>query len=140
MKNPLEIPLYLIQRGSARAITALGLDGETPALEFLTKLANENPKGHQILLGQIKFISEAPQVRNHLLLKCLDASRQLYEFHPRTGLRLYCFFDGNDLVIVTNGGKKGKKKEQNGDISRAKQRQDDYLALKRKGAEIKVIT
>jgi hypothetical protein len=140
VKKPLEIPVYLIRKGATKNVGALGLEGANLAKEFLDELAENNPKGHQILQGQIKFVADFLGVpRNSRIFKPLDLSRQLYEFHPRTGLRLYCFLDGTSLIILTNGGVKGPRREQNRDIARAKDLQDKYLELKANGAKVKLI-
>lgn len=62
-------------------------------------------------------------------------ARGIYEIKV-PGVRLYCFTDrlSDDqpmkLILATNGGGKNTKKEQNGDIKKASQIRERYLALK----------
>lgn len=138
MKNSLEIPVYVIKKGSHRTVAALGLDGINLAQDFFDALKADNPKGFQILLGQITLVAESPNIpRNSSVFKPLDQSRQLYEFKTRFGLRLYCFVDGGAVVILTNGGGKGSR--QSRDIARAMELQDKFLAMKAQGAKVKLI-
>lgn len=139
MKNPIEIPLYSIHVGRVREVVALGLHGECPGLDFLRDLQRANPKGHQILSGQIEFLCGIPWLRNRETFKLLDPTRQIYEFRIRSGLRLYCFLDGDALVILTNGGKKNTPKEQTRDIARATRLHDEFRRLTAEGAKPVII-
>ena len=133
------IPAYQVKNGAERQIIALALDNRSPAKDFLIELYKSNPKGFQILDGQMRFLCDVPEIKNRQTFKILDANRKLYEFHPRTGLRLYCFLADNSLVILTNGGKKNTKKEQSRDIARAKTIQDRFLELIEQGAALNII-
>jgi transcriptional regulator with XRE-family HTH domain len=53
VKCPLETLLFSIHRGAAREVVALGLHDERPGLDYMSELRRSNPKGHQILIGQI---------------------------------------------------------------------------------------
>jgi hypothetical protein len=135
VKSPLEILLFSIHRGAAREVVALGLHDERPGLDYLGELRRSNPKGHQILIGQIRLLCDVPDLRTKATFKLLDPTRQLYEFKTRSGLRLYCFADGDALVILTNGGKKNTPREQNRDIEKARRLHDEFLTLKSQGAK-----
>lgn len=139
MKKPLEIIAYRVKAGVAREVVALELDGECPARDYLLDLANNNAKGFQILDGQIRFLCDVPKVGPRETFKLLDASRQLYEFRLRSGIRLYCVVVGTELVLLTNGGKKNTKKEQNTDIQRARDAFDRFARLIEQGAELTII-
>ncbi|MCP5531970.1 MAG: type II toxin-antitoxin system RelE/ParE family toxin [Akkermansiaceae bacterium] len=139
MKKPLEIVAYQVKAGAARETVALQLDGECPARDFLLELAANNAKGFQILDGQIQFLCDAPRIQPRETFKLLDASRQLFEFRLRSGIRLYCFLAGEALVLLTNGGKKNTKKEQNADIQRARDTYERFSELIRQGAELTII-
>jgi hypothetical protein len=121
--------------GAAREVVALGIHDERPGLDYLSELRRSNPKGHQILIGQIRLLCDVPDLRTKATFKLLDPNRQLYEFKTRSGLRLYCFADGNALVILTNGGKKNTPREQNRDIEKARRLHDEFLTLKSQGAK-----
>lgn len=139
MKKDLEIIAYEVQTGVARELVALELDGKCPAQDFLLDLESNNAKGFQILKGQIRFLADVPNVVPRDTFKLLDASRHLYEFRTRSGIRLYCFLAGDTIVLLTNGGKKNTKKEQNKDIRKAKQACDHFSKLIAKGAELTII-
>jgi hypothetical protein len=139
VKKSLEIIAYQIKSGDARELVALELEGKCPARDFLLDLEASNAKGFQILQGQIRFLSDVPNIAPRDTFKLLDVSRQLYEFRTRSGIRLYCFLSGETLVLLTNGGKKNTRKEQNRDISQAKDACDSFNALLRKGAELHII-
>ena len=139
MKKALEIIAYQVKSGSARDLVALELDGKCPARDFLTELEASNSKGFQILDGQIRFLSDVTNVVPRGTFKLLDGSRQLYEFRTRSGIRLYCFLAGETLVLLTNGGKKNTKKEQNRDIQSAKRSFDRFESLIKQGAELTII-
>jgi|GEM_PF-4864754 len=87
VKPPLEICAYLVHRGEVREVVALALHDERPGLEYLRELRRSNPKGYQILAGQITHLCNAPAIRSKPTFKLLDAIRQLYEFRTRSGLR-----------------------------------------------------
>jgi len=139
VKNPIEIPLYSIHVGSVREVVALGLGGEVSGLDFLRDLQRANPKGHQILSGQIEFLCETPWLRPRETFKLLDSERKIYEFRIRSGLRLYCFLDGDALVILTNGGKKNTPKQQTRDIAQAIRLHDEFRRLTAEGAKPAII-
>lgn len=139
MKKPLEIIAYRVKAGVVREAVALELDGDCPAKDYLLELADNNAKGFQILDGQIQFLCDVPQVGPRKTFKLLDASRQLYEFRLRSGIRLYCVVVGSELVLLTNGGKKNTKKEQNSDIQRARSAFDRFAQLIGQGAELTII-
>jgi len=138
VKSPLEIPAYLVHRGSLREVVALGLHDELPGLDYLREVRRSNPKGYQILVVQITLLCNTPEIRAKTTFKLLDSTRQLYEFRTRSGLRLYCFLEGDTLVILTNGGKKNTPREQNRDIQRAKKQQDDFHRLMNQGATLRI--
>ncbi len=75
--------------GSLREVVPLGLHDELPGLEYLRELRRSNPKGYQILAGQIILLCNTPEIRAKTTFKLLDFTRQLYEFRTRSGLRLY---------------------------------------------------
>lgn len=135
----MELIAYRVKAGVAREAVALELDGHCPARDFLLELAESNAKGFQILDGQIQFLCNVPQVSPRETFKLLDTSRQLYEFRLRSGIRLYCAVVEREIVLLTNGGKKNTKKEQNSDIQRARDAFDRFAQLIREGAVLTII-
>lgn len=138
MKSPLEIPAHLVHRGERREVVALGLESEIPGLAYLRELRQFNPKGYQILAGQIRLLCDTPLIRSKPTFKLLDPTRQLFEFKTRSGLRLYCFPEGDSLILLTNGGKKNTAKQQDRDIQRAKATHDQFKHLIQHGATLRI--
>ena len=112
MKKGLEIRAYQVECGPKRDLVALELDGRSPAVEFLRKLKKSNAKGFQILEGHMRALGAVDEVTPRHTFKQLDASRQLYEFKVRSGIRLYCCLLGGALVILTNGGTRIHRKSR----------------------------
>jgi len=139
VKKDLDIVAYEVHSGIKRELVALELDGKCPAQEFLLNLETTNAKGFQILKGQIRFLADVQNIVPRDTFKLLDAARQLYEFRTRSGIRLYCFLVGHTIVLLTNGGKKNTRREQNKDIQKAKQACDHFFGLINKGAELTII-
>ena len=140
MKKKLEITAYQVKLGAERQLITVELDGSCPALEFLKNLKQDNAKGFQILDGQMRFLADVAEIIPRKQFKLLDTTRQLYEFRQRSGIRLYCHLAGDTLVILTNGGKKNTKKEQNRDIQIAQQHFDKFKKLIDQGAVIDIRT
>jgi putative addiction module killer protein len=51
----------------------------------------------------------------------------IFELKFISGLRVYYSFDGEELVLLLNGGGKNTKLDQNKDIEKAKQIYKEYL-------------
>ncbi|OUR95887.1 hypothetical protein A9Q84_15075 [Halobacteriovorax marinus] len=51
----------------------------------------------------------------------------IYELKFKTGLRVYYSFDGLQLILLLNGGRKNTKRDQNNDIEQAKVIYEEYL-------------
>ena len=128
-----------MKAGEVREVIALEIDGLCPARDFLIDLASHNPKGWQILSSQIRLSADVPRLQTRDTFKLLDLSRQLYEFRTRSGLRLYCFLDGDQLILLTNGGKKNTIKEQNRDIGKARACCDEFRSRVASGAVLTII-
>lgn len=139
MKNPLELVGYLVKAGEVREVIALEIDGQCPSRDYLIDLASHNPKGWQILSSQIRLSADVPKLQNRGTFKLLDPSRQLYEFRTRSGLRLYCFLNDDQLILLTNGGKKNTIKEQDRDIGKARTFCDEFRSRVATGAVLTII-
>jgi hypothetical protein len=139
MNNPLEIVGYLVKSGASREVIALELDGQCPARDYLLDLANHNAKGWQILSSQIRLSADVPRLQTRDTFKLLDPSRQLYEFRTRSGLRLYCFLNDDQLILLTNGGKKNTTKEQDRDIRKSQAFCDEFRSRVASGAFLTII-
>ncbi len=139
MKNSLELVGYLVKSGEVREVVALEIDGHCPARDYLIELAAHNPKGWQILSSQIRLSADVHRLQTRDTFKLLDPSRQLFEFRTRSGLRLYCFLSDDQLILLTNGGKKNTVREQNRDIEKARTICDEFSSRVASGAVLTII-
>lgn len=133
MKKSLEITLTTIHLGSIKRVVTLGIDGKDLANDYLLKLGKGNLAGVSSIMKRLKMISEHESLENKITYR--HVGEQVFEVKTKTGLRFYTFHDeiegfGNQLIIATSGGKKGQKKEQGSDITKAKQLKKDYFKAK----------
>ena len=134
MKNSLEISLKTVHLGSAKRVTTLGINQQDQANDYLLKLGKSNIQGFQSILKRLQVIAEHDSFENKRTYR--HVGNQVFEVKTTTGLRLYTFPDTIDgqahqLIIAICGGKKGNKKEQQADITKAKQIKKAYLAAKK---------
>jgi len=127
MKKPVELSLTTIHLGNARRVVTLGINGKDPAVEFLSKLLNDDRNQFDAIRSRIKTIANYPRYENKLTFRNVGVG--IHEF-KRPGLRLYAFYwdlEGEShLIICTNGGLKNK--DQSRDIARAKAIKETFLA------------
>lgn len=133
MKKSLEITLTTIHLGSVKRVVTLGIDGKDLAHEYLLKLGRSNQQGLQSILKRLQAVAEHESFENQITYR--HVGEQVFEVKTKSGLRFYTFWDeirgiGHQLIIATSGGKKGNKKEQNADITKAKELRKSYLAAK----------
>lgn len=131
MKKPIEIILSTIHVGNVRRVVTLGIDDRNLAEKFLTKLGKDDRRKLQQLTARISRVADHHTYEHETIFNHVGDG--IYEF-KRPGIRLYAFYDslGNDhhLILCTNGGTKNNKKEQNADITKAKQLKDRYFKAK----------
>ena len=70
--------------------------------------------------------------------KRLTGTDGLYEFKTGGGLRLFCFFDGGQLIVCTHGLVKQRQKADPEEIKRAKNLKTDYETAHKRGTLIHV--
>ncbi len=133
MKKSLEITLTTIHLGFVKRVVTLGIDGKDLAHEYLLKLGKSNQQGLRSILKRLEVVAEHESFENQITYR--HVGEQVFEVKIKSGLRFYTFSDeieglGLQLIIATNGGKKGNKKEQNADITNAKALRKYYFAAK----------
>ena len=67
--------------------------------------------------------------RNETKFKKVEGSNGIFEFKSYQ-MRLYCFFDGGDLIICTNGAVKKRDRSDPADIVRAEEWKRLYFEAK----------
>ena len=99
--------------------------GRVPIEEFLDTLSD---KIVQKIIAVIELVETERIVPTKFFKKLTDT--ELYECRIRWEsniYRLFCFFDANDKVVITNGFTKKTQKTPQREIDRAKKYRRDYL-------------
>ncbi len=129
----MEIVLKEVHVGPCGKVVTLGLEGDAPADDYLATLITSNPHAAKSLQTAMATITAVEDYHNDRKFKRVAPG--IYEVKA-PGVRLYCFRDrlGEEqpikLIVATNGGGKNTTKQQDGDIKRASQIRERYLALK----------
>ena len=106
------------------------LTGRCPVEEFLDSLTG---KQAQKVAWVLQLIEDLPTVPGQYLQK-LDSSEDVWEVRAQQGgdiFRLLGFFDGANLIILTNAFAKKTQKTPAQEIALAIQRKRDHLARRR---------
>ena len=104
--------------------------GRSPVAEFIASLPS---KLKQKVNWTLRIVADMAIVPTEYLKK-LDGTDQIWEIRVHFGndaLRLLGFFDGKDLIILTNGFLKKTEKVPQREIKLAEERKKDYLWKKR---------
>ena len=104
--------------------------GRSPVAEFLASLPS---KLRQKVNWTLRVVGEMGIVSTEYLKK-LQGTDGIWEVRVHIGndaLRLFGFFDGNDLIVLTNGFLKKTDKVPQKEIILAEERKKDYLWRKR---------
>lgn len=104
--------------------------GVAPAKDFLEKLPDKFSKKISWTLRTVREVDFVPKQ----YLKKLTNTDDIWEIRATIGsntFRLLCFFDGADLIIVTNGFAKKTQKVPKQEITLAQERKKDYFRRKR---------
>lgn len=105
-------------------------NGHDPVKEFLDSLSGKKAAKVTWVLSLIEDLPIIP--RQHF--KKLTGTDDIWEVridHASDTIRLLCFFDRGNLVVLTNGFAKKMQKVPAGEISLAKERKKDYLKRKK---------
>ncbi len=104
--------------------------GACPVEDFLNSL---NGKQAQKVAWVMRLIEEFPKIPSQYFKKLVDTD-DLWEIRIQFGnniFRLLGFFDGGQLVVLTNGFAKKTQKTPAREIEIAERRKHDYLSRKR---------
>ena len=133
MKSEFDIELNTLYIGEKRRVVTVGLNGKDEADRFIRKLIRKDPDSWNQIATRIVSISNYDRYENQTTFR--SVGNGIFEF-KRPGTRLYSFYDeiGGELqlILCTNGGGKGTKKEQQADIEKAKQIRKRYMEMKTK--------
>ena len=106
--------------------------GKSPIEEFLDSL---KPKEAQKVTWVLKLIEELPKIPKQYFKKLINTD-DIWEVRVSVGkniFRLLGFFQGNNLIILTNAFQKKTQKTPQSMIKIAEQRKKEYL--KRRGLD-----
>lgn len=101
--------------------------GRSPIEEFLNSL---NGKQAQKVAWVLRLVEELHVVPRQYFKKLVN-TEEIWEVRVQFGnniFRLLGFFDGHDLIILTNGFAKKTQKTPKQEIRLAEQRKRDYLS------------
>lgn len=104
--------------------------GQSPIEEFLDSLTG---KQAQKVLWVLELIEELETIPRQYFKKLVD-SEGIWEVRIQFGnniFRLLGFFDGGNLLILTNGFAKKTQKTPSQEIALAIRRKNDYLARRK---------
>ena len=99
--------------------------GQAPVEEFFDTLSD---KIVQKIIAVIELVETEPIIPAKFFKKLADT--ELYECRIRWEsniYRLFCFFDRDDKVVITNGFLKKTQKTPQREIDKAKKYRGDYL-------------
>ncbi len=105
--------------------------GKSPIVDFLDSLPG---KQAQKITWVLEIIEDSRIVPKQYFKKLVNTD-DIWEARVSSGsniFRLLGFFDGNNLVILTNGFVKKTQKTPKKEIKLAEQRKKDYLERKQK--------
>jgi phage-related protein len=106
-------------------------DGKCPVQEFLDSLSGKVAQKVTWVLNLIEDLDVAPST----YFKKLVSTEEIWECRIRFGsnaYRIFCFFDGNSVVVLTHGMIKKTQKTPQREIERAEAYRRDYLQRRTK--------
>lgn len=106
--------------------------GNKPIQEFLDSLSD---KQAEKILWVLRLVREYEKVPRQYLKKLIntDGLWEVRTVQSGSTFRLLGFFDGNELIILTNGFQKKTQKTPKKEIVLAQKRKKIYLARKKNG-------
>lgn len=106
-------------------------DGKCPVEEFLDSLPG---KAAQKVTWVLKLLEDLAIVPSSYLKKLVD-TEEIWECRMQFGsnaYRIFCFFDGHSVVVLTHGIIKKVQKTPQREIERAETYRRDYLQRRSK--------
>lgn len=107
------------------------VDGKCPVQRFLDSLPGKAAQKVAWVLGLIEDLDVVPSI----YLKKLVNTEEIWECRIQLGsdaYRIFCFFDGNSIVVLTHGLIKKTQKTPQREIDRAEAYRRDYLQRRTK--------
>lgn|GEM_PF-774469 len=123
--NNLSVITQLITRGARLSILAIVDDGRSQFEQFFAGLP---PPSKGKLRALFDFIAKNGAPRN--IEKFRHEEDGIYAI-KQNQIRVYCFFETGQMIIVTHGTLKKRQKANPKDLKRAKRLREEYLKAKR---------
>lgn len=114
-----------------KIIYAIDARGTCPAEEFLNELQNKNDPGrksdHANIFHLFRMMAEQGRISNREKFKQLEGvNPSLVEFKKHQ-VRVFGFYDGEGVIVLTHGVIKKKDKMDPADIDRAHRIRSEHL-------------
>jgi hypothetical protein len=119
-------------------VVALEIDGKCPANAYLEESEEKKEADYKRLVTRIAVVADSANFRNSEIFNFEGDG--LYAFKTSKGLRLYAFYDENQLLIACYGADKPKKKQQQKDCQQAKKWMDRYFNAKKIGENVQIVS
>ncbi len=74
-----------------------------PVIEFFQLARSREPEDLARISAALTYTARNGPLKNQAKFKHLAGSEHIFEFRSRHGLRLYCFFDSDHVIVCTNG-------------------------------------
>ena len=106
-------------------------DGKCPVQEFLDSLPGKVAQKVAWVMSLVEDLDVVPST----YLKKLVSTGEIWECRIQLGsnaYRIFCFFDGNSVVVLTHGLIKKTQKTPQQEIDRAEAYRGDYLQRRTK--------
>lgn len=133
----MDIRLRSLYKGTVKHVFVLEIDAKSPAGDYLQSSERSKSVDFKRLVARIAAVADTPNFRNTEIFNAEGGG--LYAFKTAHGLRLYAFFDEDQLLIACYGADKPKKKQQQKDIKQAKLWMQRYFDGKNQGVRIQRI-
>lgn len=107
------------------------VDGKCPVQEFLDSLSGKAAQKVAWVLNLFEDLDVVPST----YFKKLVSTDEIWECRIQFGsnaYRIFCFFDGNSVVVLSHGLIKKTQKTPQQEIERAETYRKDYLQRRRK--------
>jgi phage-related protein len=101
-----------------------------PTLDFISDCKLNFPRDLERISASLEFFARTGRLDVEEKFKRLPGTDQIYEFRTKGGLRLYCFFDEQRVVICTHGYVKKKQKTPQSVITEAETWKNRYFHAK----------
>ena len=95
-------------------------------------IRSQNKQTQAKILATLQFLEETDRPPHHIFQK-MTGTRDLWEVrvkHDSNIYRLLCFFDGEQIIILTHAFQKKTQKTPRKEIDTAEKRKADYLKRK----------